>query len=380
MNGDPQLRIDVARSEDDIDRLRTDWQRLSAADTSASVFTSWAWQSAWWRQYGRSPAASRQPCILVATLASSGEVVGILPAYSEQAKIMRFLPLRKLGLIGTGGDTSPDYLNPLIQSGYEEAACEAFAAMITRMPWSVLAMHDLGPGSQFRDAMVAALGSAGIHSRTGDAAEISWTELPGEWSLYLASLSSNRRYQIRKQRRDFEARGDSRFYVWQDGDTLDSAIDALIRLHLKRWQSRADEHAFSSENYIEFHRSVIHELFGRGELRLYCLELGGELVAMLYCYRWKDGIYYFQGGFDPDYENLRVGNVVMGYAVEHAIEEKNRIFNMLKGDYRYKRSLAKNTDRTWYVTASRNSVPGLIYRLRYESLPKIKKSFVRSQK
>jgi CelD/BcsL family acetyltransferase involved in cellulose biosynthesis len=115
------------------------------------------------------------------------------------------------------------------------------------------------------------------------------------------------------------------------------------------------------------------QLFEQDRLRLYCLESDKQLVAMLYCYRWKDGIYFFQGGFDTDYEDLRVGNVIMGFAIEHAINEGNRVFDMLKGDYRYKRSLAKNRNHTWYIIATRFSVPGLIYRFRHELLPFLKK-------
>lgn len=379
MTGEPQIRIDVSRSADDFDRLRADWERLSDADPFASVFASWTWQSAWWRQYGNSIGSSRQLCILVATLSNTGEIVGVLPTYLSESRMLRSIPVRTLAMVGTGADTSPDYLNPVILPGYEVVVCREFAEAIVGLPWSVLEMHDLGSAACFRDALVAALRSAGVHCQTGNSAEISWIELPDDWTGYLSSLSSNRRYQIRSQRRKFNASGQTRFYVWQDADNLDSAVDALVDLHLQRWQTRTDEHAFASPEYIGFHRSVMHGLFEKGQLRLYCLELDDELVAMLYCYRWKNGIYYFQGGFNPDYEKLRVGNVVMAYAVENAINEKNRVFNMLKGDYRYKKSLAKNNDTTSYVKASRNTVAGFAHRLRYESLPELKKRLVRGR-
>ena len=378
MTGQQKLKIDIIGSADELECLQSDWEKLSAADARASVFSSWTWQSSWWQQYGNLPGTSRELYVLVARCGETGETLGILPTYIEQTRIMRSVPVRTIALVGTGGDTSPDYLNPLASPGCHDAVDKAFARSLAELPWSVMSFHDLGADSGFRDALVESLADRGIHHDSGQSADIAWIDLPDDWPGYLASLSSNRRYQIRSQRRKFESAGDTRFYVWQDAGQLDQAVDKLIELHLKRWQDRAADHAFASRNYVDFHRAVMHDLLEKGQLRLYCLELDGELVAMLYCYCWKSGIYFFQAGFDPDYEKLRVGNVVMAYALEHAIEEGHHVFDMLKGDYRYKRSLAKQRNQTWYVSATRSNFPGLAYRLRYEVLPGIKSQLTRA--
>jgi CelD/BcsL family acetyltransferase involved in cellulose biosynthesis len=360
--------IDVVTSDDGFNALQQDWERLAAG-----VFTSWLWQSGWWEQYGHGDSSCRQLHIMVARLKDSGEIVGLLPAYTGKQRVLKIVSVRTLSLIGTGGDTSPDYLNPLIAPGHEVAVCNAFAESLAMLEWDVLSLHDVGTGVTFRDALLQQLADARIHYQTGQSAEISWIALPDNWDQYLSTLSKNRRYQIRQQRRKFGAVADTRFYVWNDRDSLDHAIDTLIELHLKRWEHRDTSHSFSTKNYIDFHRELMKQLFEQDRLRLYCLESDKQLVAMLYCYRWKDGIYFFQGGFDTDYEDLRVGNVIMGFAIEHAINEGNRVFDMLKGDYRYKRSLAKNKNHTWYIIATRFSVPGLIYRFRHELLPFLKK-------
>jgi CelD/BcsL family acetyltransferase involved in cellulose biosynthesis len=372
----PKTKTHVVDSAGGFERLRQDWERLSDATTHSSIFTSWSWQSCWWKQYGRGKGGDRQLHIIIARLEDSGEIVGLLPAYTYKQRVLKLFSIRMLSFIGTGGDTSPDYLNPLIDPDHELEVCNAFAESLAKRPWSVLSLHDIGTNIAFRDALLQQLAESRIHHQSGQTAEIAWIALPDEWDGYLSTLSKNRRYQIRQQRRKFEAAGNTRFYVWQDREKLDHAIDALIELHLKRWEPRDTNHAFSTENYVNFHRQLMHQLFAQDQLRLYCLELEDKLVAMLYCYRWKKHIYFFQGGFDPGYEDLRAGNVIMGYAIEHAINEGNQVFDMLKGDYRYKRSLAKGKNHTWHITAVRFSIPGLIYRFRHEFLPSINK-FVR---
>lgn len=367
-----KIVVSVVTSDDDFSALRQDWERLATG-----VFTSWLWQSGWWEQYGHGDGSCRQLQIMVAQLEDSGEIVGLLPAYTGIQRVLKIVSVRTLSLMGTGGDTSPDYLNPLIAPGHEVAVSNAFAERLAMLEWDVMSLHDLGTSVIFRDALLQQLADVNIHHRTGQSAEIRWIALPDNWDQYLSMLSNNRRYQIRQQRRKFEAAADTRFYVWQDRDCLDHAIDALIELHLKRWESRNTGHSFSTKNYIDFHRELMQQMFEMDCLRLYCLESDKQMVAMLYCYRWKNSIYFFQAGFDTDYEDLRVGNVIMGYAIEHAINEGNRVFDMLKGDYRYKRSLAKSTNHTWYITATRFSVAGLIYRFRHELLPFLRKTIRR---
>ena len=153
---------------------------------------------------------------------------------------------------------------------------------------------------------------------------------------------------------------------------LEWAIEKLIELHHKRWQGRTEHYAFSSPNYISFHKSVMHEFIKQNRLRLFCLELDEKIISMLYCYKWKDTMYYFQGGFDPDYYHLQPGQVIMGHAIESAIKERLKVFDMLKGNYEYKASLAKNCKHTWYFNAFKREIPIYIYRLNFHWLPTVK--------
>jgi CelD/BcsL family acetyltransferase involved in cellulose biosynthesis len=196
--------------------------------------------------------------------------------------------------------------------------------------------------------------------------------LPESWEAYLQAQHRDRRYTLRQTRRRVEAQPGARLFLWNDPARLDRAIDRLVALHHLRWQGRDEEHAFSTPEYVAFHREVMHACQNRGWLRLYCLEIGGEIVAMFYFYRFRDGVYYFQGGFDPALSKLRPGLVLMGYAIEHAIGEGNRVFDMLRGEYDYKTQWAKERRQTYFHRAYRWSPAALAYRLRHELLPALK--------
>lgn len=80
----------------------------------------------------------------------------------------------------------------------------------------------------------------------------------------------------------------------------------------------------------------------------------------------------FQGGFDPSYEDLSPGQVLLAYEIEHAIAEQNRGFDLLKGNHDYKRSIAKSRRGTITITSYQRTLPALMYRVRTEYLPVFK--------
>lgn len=361
------VQISVVSDLDGLAALGPVWCGLLERARVASVFLSWEWLHAWWRIYGKGDR-------LRVLVARRGEnVLGILPVYVQKTRVQRVMPVRILRFVGTGGDTSPDDLDALLDPAHEATTARALAEYVVRKlgGWDVLWLTDMAQESAFRHALGEAIGNRS--GSAGVSARISYLLLPESWEAYLQAQHRDRRYTLRQTRRRIEAQPGARLFLWDDSARLDQAIDRLVALHHLRWQGRDEGHAFSTPEYVAFHREVMHVCQERGWLRLYCLEIGGEIVAMFYFYRFRDGVYYFQGGFDPALSKLRPGLVLMGYAIEHSIGEGNRVFDMLRGEYEYKTQWAKERRQTYYHRAYRLSPAALAYRLRHELLPALKK-------
>ncbi len=361
------VHVSVVSDPAGFDALRADWSALLARARIASVFLSWEWLRAWWRHYGDGHALR----LLVARRGDT--VVGILPVYLQRTRVLRFVPVRTLRFVGTGGDTSPDDLDALLDPAHEAAAARALAEYVVGKagPWDVLLLTDMARDSAFRHALSGVAGRD--RGAEGISARISYLVLPDSWEAYLDAQHRDRRYTLRQTRRRIEAQPGARLFLWEDAARLDEAIDRLVALHRLRWQERGEEHAFSTAQYTAFHREVMHSCQANGWLRLYCLEIGGNVVAMYYFYRFRNQVHYFQGGFDPALAKLRPGLVLMGYAIQHAIGEGNRVFDMLRGEYEYKTQWAKEQRETYYHRAYRWSPAALAYRLRHDWLPALKK-------
>src|SRR5512143_877377 len=99
----------------------------------------------------------------------------------------------------------------------------------------------------------------------------------------------------------------ARYFLWQDTETLTSAMELLAALHSRRWEEKGTSRSFSTPQYNAFHKAVALDFARKGWLNLSCLELDGEIVGMFYDYRYGNKIYYYQAGFDPEFSRYSPG-------------------------------------------------------------------------
>ena len=347
--------------------LKPEWECCLEASPHSKIFTTWDWLYRWWTHY----AEDHQLRIVVAR--AGGRVAGILPLYLRETRILSRIRISVAHFVGTGGDTSPDYLGVVADARREPDCSLALAEFaVRRLHWDALDLSDMSPETPLEGGLLAECSAMGCAVRAGLPTQIALVKLPGSFDAYLEALSSVRRQGIRRKRRLVERELGGRFFVWSDAEKLDQAVDELVALHHRRWASRQGPHAFSTPQYVGFHRELMRECLRRGWLRLHVLAGNEGTLAMLYCYRFRDEVSFFQSGFDPRYQRLGPGSVLMGYAIEDAIREGNAAFDMLKGDHEYKTAWANATRLTTSLWASRPTLRGRAFRLTKDQLPAMK--------
>lgn len=374
MRHDMTIRIEQLDSLQSLSSLRRDWNSLAEMTPGVSVFSTWEWQTTWWKHY----QAGKTLRVLLAR--DGVQIVGILPMYLARSKIAPHVTARELRLIGTGGDTSPDYLGPLIEPAQERVVNAAFAEHLSsrRREWDTVRLTDVAPCA-FLGTMADTLHLRGVRADVCECSKIQRVRLPRSWAEYVAGMPTERRRRIGKLRRRVEQQLGGRLVAVQTEAQLPALIDDLIALHRKRWDSKgSDIGAFRSPAYIGFHREVITACHRNGWIRLYRIEVAGRTVAIVYCYAYRGEILLFQNGFDPEHEHFRLGQVLIGFSIEQAIAEGASAFDMLKGDHEYKASWSNDVRTTCDLVAYNTSGVGRLALAR-RTLGQLKRSLGRSR-
>jgi len=359
--GRPQLALRAYQSADAFAQLERPWRDLCARATDSSVFCTWEWQSAWWNHFGPNKS------LHLLTAWDGDCLVGLLPLYAHTTRAFRALPVREVRLVGTGGDTSPDYLGAILDPQYAVPAGDLLARGIVDAigAWDVLRLTDLAP-LPFVERTAGQLRAAGCHGGAEPHARILIVRSLGSWEAYLKSLSADRRRRVRLPVRNAKEKLSATFRACTTGADLAEAFDSLVRLHRKRWSQKGDEAgAFRTAAYVGFHREAV-ERCGRNDwARLYCIDVAGETKAVIYCYRYRNESCYFQAGFDPELERFSLGRAVLSFAIEQSFGEGSEVFDLLKGEHDYKLTFANDSRVTWRITLFRNTLTGLLAAARH---------------
>jgi CelD/BcsL family acetyltransferase involved in cellulose biosynthesis len=320
--------VERIQSAEEFFQLRDEWKVLLEGSRSSCVFLTHEWLSTWWKHLRE----DRQLLLLAAR--ENGRLIGVMPLAMRPPQYARMIP-RILEFISSGIIGS-DYLDAITLQGHETEILRGFSHELCRM----------GLMLQFtqlrRDGCVVAALPEILRRDRWTASETTINVCPfidlanHSWESYLATLGSSHRYNFNRRLRALSKSFNLRFETIQSRDRADSALDVVIDLHRKRWDSRGNSEAFPTAPIIEFHREFVELAAERGWLRLRILFLDDRPAAAIYGFRFGPTFYFYQSGFDPAYSKHSIGLVTMGLSIKAALEEGASEYDFLHGDEEYK--------------------------------------------
>ncbi len=309
--------------------VEAEWRMLAERRGNAFLTPEWFWS--WLEHYGE----SAEP-VVSATMRPDGTLQGVIPfvlARAGRPRTVRF-----------AGASLADHLHPVCLPEDEEpvaaAAFSALAAIGAR--WRLAVLDNVDVGARWYEALGRPPFVAQVAFRESSLPAI---ELSSEgWDGYLASRSRNFRDQARRYPRRLEREHQVSYRMTSNESELGRDMETLFALHDARWTSRGGS-TLTSSRARAFHLDFARAALARGWLRLWLLEVDGAAVAAWHGWRVGDTYAYYQAGFDPAWERLSVGFVLLVHTVRSAIEEGASRYDMLLGDERYKGRFA-NTERS----------------------------------
>jgi CelD/BcsL family acetyltransferase involved in cellulose biosynthesis len=309
--------------------LRLEWADLLESSASPCLFLTWEWLHTWWQHL----AADRRLSILAVRCGSQLAALAPFGVRPPSFSRRRLFPVQEF--LGSGSAGS-DYLDFIVRTGCEPEARQAFGSCLAgerpMLDWTQLRREGC-----FAAEVASTLVEAGWRVAETRTNTCPFIRLAGEsWESYLATLGAEHRYNFNRKWKRLNREYVVEFEQVRTEERCRESIDLVITLHNLRWRDRGGSDAFHTRGLVEFHQDFSRVALARGWLRLYVLRLNGKPAAALYGFLYDRTFYFYQSGFDPACDKYSVGLVTMGLAIQRAIEEGAREFDLLHGDEGYK--------------------------------------------
>lgn len=325
------IQVKEINSVSEFENLKNEWNELIFKDKNSTIFQTWSWQYIWWKYYQK----RKKPFILL--VYENSQIIGLAPFYIATSYLG--LPLKILSFLGT---TTTDYLNFIILDGFEEKFFNALFEYLSRYhkQWDIIDLHQISEKSINLPLFSNIVEKNDFELKKIGQEKCLQLPLPEKWEDLLNELPKkmkwNVEYYTRRLKRDYQVELKAIDKMASSRKEIEKMIKVFFDLHQKRWISKKIPGSYLIPKFKLFHHEMAQSAFENNWLSLYSLSLDGEIVAVQYGFNFKNKIYFYLSGFDPDWGKFSVSTVLLRQTIIDAIEEGIEVFDFMRGDEEYK--------------------------------------------
>ena len=317
----------------DFESIEKEWEEILPRTKANTIFVTPWWQKVWWSHFGEGSE------LLILSVRDGDELIGVAPLMIKQ-RVLSFL-----------GDTDLfDYHDFLVLDGREGEFYDALCDYMAGLEWDALELKSLRDGSPalvyLRD-LAASRGYTALIEEE-DVAPIA--VLASTWDEHLGSLRKKDRHELRRKMRRLEKADHAEQYTCEAPLSLSEGMKDFFRL-LRA--SSPDKDEFLTSERENFFLDIAEELTGRGQFKLYFLEVGDVRVASCICFDYAGAYLLYNSGYDPEYSSLSVGLLNKAFCIKEAIEAGRDTFDFLRGTERYKYDLGGKNSSVYQMVIRR---------------------------
>ncbi|NWF86642.1 GNAT family N-acetyltransferase [Candidatus Bathyarchaeota archaeon] len=339
--------------EVDIYSLKETWNNLLKNNLLGdNIFLTWEWLSTWWKHFGKEKKN------LVLLVMDENEVVGIAPLMLSKYKLPGFGSIKKVEFIGS---RQSDYNNFIIIK--KEAEClrlitEYLTDSVEHWDWIELKeIPETAKKAHYLEKLFRDI-SFSLRLRTRICNICPYVPLPDSFDQLINGLSKNMRQNLNKYQRRIKENYHVELKRYDEARlSVKEAMELFITLHEKRWILKGLPGAFrNNDTFRNFHMEIAERFANSGWLGLYFLMSDGEPVSAQYTFEYGQKMYYYLAGFDPEYSNYSVGNLMTLYLLERCIKKGFREYDMMRGIEPYKAWWTQSYKRNFEIRLVRGGL------------------------
>ncbi len=341
--------IRVVTNEEQFSALREAWDAVVSEAVDANTSLTHSWLYSWWVAYR--PRAQLQ--IVVAE--QGGRVYGIAPMMTlREGGADRVL--RRLRFIGDG-TSETDHMNFIVRADDRQAILSVLLDAIEALRWDIAYFSQMPESSENTLQLLERAAQRGwmVDTRTVPCPR---RAMPPTYDDLLRSLPSRLRTSVRSARRDLEANHKVEFGLYSRSKEIPEALATLYRNHAGRWRAKGEQGVFVDDRKRAFYSALSSRLLEDGSLRFFYLRVDGQVVAQQFCFEHAGIVMLLQEGFDFDWAEQNVGNVLRAMVLEYLIASGSSVYDFLAGTSRHKQSWSDSALNDLGIRAFRPSITG----------------------
>jgi hypothetical protein len=342
----------VTTRSSDWQEAERDWVELTNRSPYASFFLCAHWIGTWIETY--------RPCLDIEILRffHGSQIVGaclLVWRWQRRGPVW----IRRAYLNASGEDeceeVGAEFNDLLCLRGWETAVANALRQQLDSRGWDEFVMN----GCSRTEAFTALQQAFPDHEQTVTTVPSYYVDLNAiraGGAPFEMSLS----YKVRKSNRQsiklYQQSAQLHLERAQSIEQAQAMLAELVKLHQDRWTAKGRPGAFASPHFQEFHRAILAKCFDRGEIDVLSVSAGDETIGVLYNYVLKSKAFFYQCGFKiTGNKRLRPGMVTLQMVLQSYLESELPEFDLMAGDYEYKRSLAEQFRELDWCTIRRPS-------------------------
>ncbi|MCF7802585.1 MAG: GNAT family N-acetyltransferase [Candidatus Marinimicrobia bacterium] len=355
-----EVKVELVESTAEWDKLRPVWNRI-VEESGAHIFQTYQWQRTWWKHF------HEDNDLFIMAFYYVDRIVGIAPMFVEKSTFGNYEVYRRLRLIGssvTTGDVSgtftdyspSDYLDFVAYPECKEVVAEEFLTFLESREeqFDEISFRELREDGMIYQYVLPKLARHGEWKMQKEPSEkCPMIFLSGEMKHYLQGLSRKARYELRYSKRAVTEKDKFRVERISTPEEMETAFDRFVELHQARWNRQGMPGAFADNRYTDFLRDVTGTFLEEGWLRMStAVSPDDKCVAVEYGIAFSDRIYDYLKAFDDTSPLAKYspGKALVYFLIEQGIEEECEVYDLLRGDERYKMRLAARTEQNWHAT------------------------------
>lgn len=312
-----------------------EWESILSKCSMNTIFMTPEWQYTWWKRF------ASDSDVIMHIARSEGSVTGVVPLLLKE-KVVTFI----------GNSDVFDYMDFPVVQGVEKIFFQALLERLQTVEWDHIALESIPENSPTLALLPDLARKSGYAVSVSESDVTPFLELPSDWDEYLLGLRKKDRHELRRKLRKLETQEEFRQYeVDLLPENIQSEMDEFFTLMSK---SASQKEEFLTVENKGFFVDIATKLSGKGQFRLFFMEIGSKKVASCICFDYNNDIFLYNSGYDPELSSFSVGLLNKALTIKTAVSESRSEYNFLRGTERYKYHLGAEDRKVFDMIIRRN--------------------------